>query len=301
MKEPDLEALESFRRFLVGERACSPHTVRAYAREVRELAESEEARRAGGLDRVDPLAARLYLARSYRTHRPSTRRRTLAALRAFFRFRLRLGAIERDPTEGLAGPRPEHRLPAPLGVGECERLIEARPGARRARVLALRDRAIFDLLYGTGLRVGELVALCVRDFDAGRREVRVWGKGGKERVVPVPGKALASLRGYLAERRGPGLFAQPLFLNSRGGRLSDRGVRKLLGRRLLEVGIARRASPHALRHSFATHLLDAGVDLRSVQELLGHARLSTTQRYTHVSAERLARIHREAHPRARRR
>jgi integrase/recombinase XerC len=180
-------------------------------------------------------------------------------------------------------------------------LIETRPGARRARVLALRDRAIFDLLYGTGLRVGELVALSVRDFDAGRREVRVWGKGGRERVVPVPGKALASLRGYLAARSGPGLFAQPLFLNSRGTRLSDRGVRKLLARRLLEVGIARRASPHALRHSFATHLLDAGVDLRSVQELLGHARLSTTQRYTHVSAERLARIHREAHPRARRR
>jgi integrase/recombinase XerC len=299
MKQADVEAVQSFHRYLVSERACSVHTVRAYTREVERLAGSAEAERAGGLDRLDPLGVRLYLARFHRTHKPSTRNRKLAALRAFFRFRVRTGAIPRDPTEGLPGPRPERRLPGPLGAEECERLIEVQPSGGRPELLALRDRAIFDVLYGTGLRVGELVGLSVRDFDADRREVRVRGKGDRERVVPVPGKAIRSLGAYLERRRRPGLLAEPLFLNARRGRLSERGVRKLLRRRLLEAGIGRHASPHALRHSYATHLLDADVDLRSIQELLGHARLSTTQRYTHVSTERLTRVYRQAHPRAR--
>jgi integrase/recombinase XerC len=298
MNERDLPALEAFRRYLASERACSPHTLRAYTREVERLADSDEGRRAGGLDRVDPFALRLYLARYHGTHKPSTRNRRLAALRAFFRFRLRTGAISVDPSEGLPGLRPEHRLPDPLATDECERLIESPPSSGRSELLALRDRAIFDLLYGTGLRVGELVSLSVRDFDPDRREVRVLGKGGRERVVPVPGKVVRSLNTYLARRHRPGLFGEPLVLNARGGRLSDRGVRKVLRRRLLESGIGRHASPHALRHSFATHLLDADVDLRSIQELLGHARLSTTQRYTHVSPERLTRVYRQAHPRA---
>ncbi len=300
MSAEDARAVEAFRRFLVGERAYSPHTVRAYTREVVQLAEGEEARRAGGLDRIDPLAVRLYLARFYRSHRASTRNRRLAALRAFFRFRVRTGVIRRDPTEGLPGPRAERRLPAPLAVEECERLVEAPAPDARSELLAMRDRAMFDLLYGTGLRVGELVQLCVRDLDPDRREVRVRGKGQKERVVPVPGQVATSVQEYLDRRRRPGLLAEPLFLNARGGRLTDRGVRKRLRQRLLEVGIERTASPHALRHSFATHLLDADVDLRSIQELLGHSRLSTTQRYTHVSAERLARVYRQAHPRAKR-
>jgi integrase/recombinase XerC len=294
----DREGIEAFGRFLGGERAYSPHTVRAYTREATRLSESEEGQRAGGIDRVDALALRLYLARSYRKNRPSTRNRRLAALRAYFRFRVRVGAIESDPTEGLPGPKAERNLPSPLAVGDCERLIESPPKEKRAERLALRDRALFDLLYGTGLRVGEVVGLSVRDIDPDRREVRVRGKGGKERVVPVPGKAMRSIGAYLDARRRPGLFGEPLFLNARGGRLSDRGVRKLLRERLLQAGIGRHASPHALRHSFATHLLDADVDLRSIQELLGHARLSTTQRYTHVSTERLARIYRESHPRA---
>jgi integrase/recombinase XerC len=273
--------------------------VRAYTREVERLAESAESQRAGGLDRLDPLAVRLYLSRFHRTHKPSTRNRRLAALRAFFRFRVLQGEIPRDPTEGLPGPRPERRLPGPLPAEECEKLIEAEPHRSRSELLALRDRAMFDLLYGTGLRVGELVGLSVRDFAPDRREVRVRGKGGRERVVPVPGKVVRSLRAYLAERQQSRLLSQPLFLNARGARLSERGVRKVLRLRLLEAGIGRHASPHALRHSYATHLLDADVDLRSIQELLGHARLSTTQRYTQVSAERLTRVYRQAHPRAR--
>ncbi len=298
MTPADRRAVAAFRRYLEAERGFSPHTVRAYAREVERLAEADECGPSGGLDALEPLAVRSYLAGFHRRHRPSTRNRRMAALRSFFRFRVRIRALARDPTEGLPGLKPERRLPAPLDAADCERLIEA-PTTRSDERLELRDRALFDVLYGTGLRVGEVVGLSVRDFDRERREVRVLGKGGKERVVPVPAQACESLVAYLDARRRPGVLGEPAFLNARGGRLSERGVRKILVRRLLELGIARRASPHTLRHSYATHLLDADVDLRTIQELLGHERLATTQRYTHVSAERLARVYRLAHPRAR--
>jgi integrase/recombinase XerC len=294
----DVSSLEDFRRHLGAERALSPHTVRAYVREVERLAQTPECREVGGLDRLEPLTVRLYLSGFHGVHRPSTRNRRLAALRCFFRFRVRGGARASDPTEGLPGPKAERRLPTPLAVEECARLIES-PTKRRSAELALRDRALFEVLYGTGLRVGELVSLRVRDFAQDRRELRVRGKGRKERVVPVPGRAFEALTGYLDLRERVGILGEPLFPNARGRGLTDRGVRVILRRRLLEAGIGRHASPHTLRHSYATHLLDADVDLRSIQELLGHERLSTTQRYTHVSAERLARVYRQAHPRAR--
>ncbi len=271
MTPAEAKALQEFRDWLAVERALSPHTLRAYAGEVARLAASRECRAAGGLDTVDALSLRLYLSGFHRAHKPSTRGRRLAALRCFFRFRVGSGARGTDPSEGLSGPKPERRLPQPLSPEECERLIE-QPDAHRDPRLALRDRALFDLLYGTGLRVGEAVALRVRE----------------------------SLRAWLEERERPGVLAEPLFTNARGGRLGERGVRAILRRRLLATGLARRATPHTLRHSFATHLLDADVDLRSIQELLGHERLATTQRYTRISAERLARVYRQAHPRARR-
>ena len=298
MSSAERRAIEAFRRHLEAERGFSVHTVRAYVREVERLALAEESAADGGLDALGPLALRSYLAGFHKRHKPSTRNRRLSALRSFFRFRVRSGARASDPSEGLPGPKPERRLPAPLAAEECERLIEG-PTTRRDPLLPGRDRALFDVLYGTGLRVGEAVGLDWRDFDGERRELRVLGKGQKERVVPVPAAACDSLLAYQAARRRPGMLAEPLFLNARGGRLSERGVRKILARRLLELGIARRASPHTLRHSYATHLLDADVDLRTIQELLGHERLATTQRYTHVSAERLARVYRLAHPRAR--
>lgn len=298
MTGADRAALAAFRAYLVSERGLSPHTVRAYLSEAERLARSDESRRAGGLDRVDALGVRSYLASFHGRHQPATRNRRLAALRAYFRFRVRTGQRESDPTEGLPGPRPERRLPTPLSPGDCEHLIEA-PSGRRSLRLQLRDRALFDLLYGTGLRVGELVRMNVRDLDRDRRELRVRGKGDKERIVPIPSRALSSLLEYLDLRERPGFLAEPLFVNGPGGRLGERGVRKVLRRRLLEIGLARPVTPHTLRHSYATHLLDADVDLRAIQELLGHERLSTTQRYTHVSAERLARVYRQAHPRAR--
>jgi integrase/recombinase XerC len=298
MIRADELALAAFERHLRSERNCSLHTLRAYGGEVRRLAEAPECARAGGLDRIDALALRSYLAGFHRTHRASTRNRRLAALRCFFRFRVKQRARGADPTDGLPGPRAERRIPRPLAAAECEQLIEVR-AAERDALLEARDRALLEVLYGGGLRVGEAVGLDVRDYDRHRRELRVRGKGDKERVVPLPGQAHASLDAYLALREGPGLFARPMFERARGGRLSDRWVREMLRRRLAGAGVLRGASPHTLRHSYATHLLDADVDLRSIQELLGHARLSTTQRYTQVSAERLARVYRQAHPRAR--
>ena len=298
MNAADETAVAEFRRYLGVERGLSPHTLRAYTREVERLAESPECARAGGLARLDALAVRSYLAGFHRVHKASTRNRRLAALRTFFRQRVRRGAMRADPTEGLPGLKAERRLPSPLSVEDCEKLIET-PAERRNPLLEVRDRALFDLLYGTGVRVGELVGADLADLDRGRAELRVRGKGDRERIVPVPGAALESLLGYLEIRPPREPLVRPLFLNARGGRLTDRGVRVILRRRLLEVGVGRPASPHTLRHSYATHLLDADVDLRAIQELLGHVRLSTTQRYTHVSAERLARVYRQAHPRAR--
>ncbi|MFI5314403.1 MAG: tyrosine recombinase XerC [Myxococcota bacterium] len=297
MTPDDQRAVSAFEQYLAAERGLSPHTLRAYLGEVRQLAASVECTRAGGLDRIDSLGVRAYLAGFHRVHKASTRNRRLAALRAFFRFRVKSGGRAADPTEGLPGPKRERRLPSPLSAEDCERLVES-DDAERAPALATRDRALFELLYGTGLRVGELATLRVRDWDRDRRELRVSGKGRKERIVPVPAAARAALETWLALRPREGLLAQPLFTNARGGALSDRGVRVILRRRMRVAGIARAASPHTLRHSYATHLLDADVDLRAIQELLGHERLSTTQRYTHVSAERLSRVYRAAHPRA---
>jgi integrase/recombinase XerC len=184
-----------------------------------------------------------------------------------------------------------------LSAEDCERLVET-DDPERAPTLLLRDQALFELLYGTGLRVGELAALRVRDWDRDRHELRVSGKGNKERIVPVPAAARAALGAWLDARDPAGLLAKPLFTNARGGALGERGVRVILRRRLRVAGIVRQASPHTLRHSYATHMLEADADLRAIQELLGHERLSTTQRYTQVSAEHLSRVYRSAHPRA---
>ena len=225
-----------------------------------------------------------------------------------------------DPTAILSAPKAARRLPKPLAVDDCEALIER--GAPltaegpRQRERALRDRALVELLYGAGLRVSELVALDVRDVDLRAREVRVWGKGGKERVVPLPAAAREAVAAYLDVRRRAGVLAEPLFTARRGRapssedaaesaeprpvtRLGVRDVRRLLRSRQLRASVADTVHPHRLRHSYATHLLDMGADLRAIQELLGHASLSTTQKYTAVSAEQLLRVYDAAHPRAR--
>ena len=302
--------LVGFGRHLRAERGLSDHTCRAYRADVEQLAAflGEEV----SPQDVTRESVRDWLASLHETRQATTRSRRLAGVRSFFRYLVREEHIGSDPTTGLPAPKSPRRPPQPLSVDDCWTLAEHEglnstdsetPARRRAR---LRDRAIVELLYGAGLRVGELVGLDVRDVDLRRGDVRVLGKGGKERVVPLPGEAREALVSWLDERRRPGVLSEPLFVSQRPRsdgswrRLGARDVRRILERRARAGGLFDRVHPHKLRHSYATHLLDMGADLREIQELLGHASLSTTQKYTDVSVEHLREVYDSAHPRARR-
>jgi integrase/recombinase XerC len=293
-------ALDGFERFLRAERNLSVHTRRAYASDVRRFAQH-----AGKpATRISADDVRGFLAERHGSRSAATLGRNLAALRCFFRFQVREGARSADPTAGIPAPRARAGLPRPLPVDDCQALLDAPGRVDEPSPADLRDAAMAELLYGAGLRVAELCALDVRDLDLHRGEVRVWGKGGKERVVPLPAATCRVLRAWLDHRSRPGVLAEPLFtaLRARRGeaprRLDPRDVRRRLGRRARQAGLVDRVHPHRLRHSYATHLLDMGADLRVIQELLGHASLSTTQKYTAVSAERLIDVYDRAHPRA---
>jgi integrase/recombinase XerC len=303
-------AIEAFGRHLRAERGLSEQTRRAYMADVQRLAGFLGAE--GGAASVTRDDVRDWLASLHGACSAATLGRRLAGVRAFFRFLQREGRVELDPTAGLPAPKQPRRAPRPLSVDDCWALAEhdgaatsrgeeETPARRRAR---LRDRALVELLYGAGLRVGELVALDVRDVDLHRGDVRVLGKGGKERIVPLPAAARAALAAWLEERRRPGVLAEPLFVSLRPRReaeprrLGARDVRRVLARRARDGGLHDRVHPHKLRHSYATHLLDMGADLREIQELLGHASLSTTQKYTAVSVEHLRQVYDGAHPRA---
>lgn len=332
------QSIASFQRFMIAERNLSPQTRRAYLSDVRQLAahvspavaevdededEDDDATRGAFSDTAKPPArvkardVRSWLARLHRGRKPSTLGRKLASVRAFFQYLVREGVIELDPTTGMTGPRQPGRLPRPLTVDDCDTLVRT-PGAPRtgaakwdrfAELQPLRDRALVEVLYGTGIRVSELAGLDVRDVDVVRGELRVLGKGRKERIVPLPSGSREAVTAWIAARETPGVLGQPLFIAlSRRGlaalrrgeptRLSDREVRRILRGRAVSAGIADHVHPHRLRHSYATHLLDMGADLREIQELLGHASLSTTQKYTAVSIEHLRQVYDEAHPRA---
>jgi integrase/recombinase XerC len=297
-------AIRGFLKHLQLDENCSPETVRAYASDLGEFAAVMEKELGAGRGaeprRVDRLAIRAFLAELHRRQvKRSTAARKLAAVRSFFRYLKRQGKIPENPTLGVSTPRQERRLPKQLSVEEMSHLLEM-PDDSTA--LGARDAAILEVLYATGVRVSELTALDFDDLDLSEGMMRVMGKGRKERLVPVGSKAVASLKVYLRRRAEleprPGSGKEALFLNFRGGRLNVRSVRRILNQALESAAIARKVSPHTLRHSFATHLLDAGADLRSIQELLGHASLSTTQRYTHVSTERLLKTYGKSHPRA---
>jgi integrase/recombinase XerC len=245
---------------------------------------------------ADPRRLRRYAAwLSGQGYAPSTVARRLASLRSFFRYQRRQGVVAADPSGGLRNPKQPKRLPKLLGVDDVIRLLDA---IETGTELGLRDRAMFETLYGGGLRVGELVGLNLDDLDEDRGLVRVRGKGRRERLSPIGKTALAWIVRWTAARRPERLDEPALFLNRYGKRLSSRSVGRLLEDHTLRVGLDPASSPHTLRHSFATHLLDRGADLRSVQELLGHRSLATTQIYTHVTRERLLEAYRGAHPHA---
>jgi len=287
----------AFLRHLERERNASPNTIRAYGDDVAQFAAHlrRELGREPRPEDADHLAIRGFLAELHRRglSRSSAARR-LAGLRTFFRYLCREGRIETNPARILATPRRDRRIPSVLDESQVRVLLDM-PGEG---LEATRGRAILELLYATGMRCAELVSRDVGEVDLGARMVRVRGKGGKERVVLFGRLAQGTLREWLSERRRLRPRTDALFLNARGGRLTDRSVRALVARRVTQVALARRCSPHTLRHSFATHLLTRGADLRAIQELLGHASLSTTQRYTHVDTRHLIEVYRKAHPRA---
>jgi integrase/recombinase XerC len=291
--------IDRFEKHLADERNVSPHTIRAYLQDLREFDTflHDELNWSGTdlAQRVDKFVLRRYLALLHKRNAKSTIGRKLAALRSFFRYLMREGVLSANPGEAVATPRKEKYLPKTLSIDEAFGLMEA---PAESGLLPLRDRAIVETLYSCGLRVGELTALNVGSIDLTQGLVRVVGKGRKERIVPVGSKAREALADYLAER-GAVADADPLFLNHRGRRLTARSVERNLKGQLLKAHILKDISPHALRHSFATHLLDGGADLRAIQELLGHASLSTTQKYTQVSVDHLLSVYDQAHPRSR--
>ena len=290
------EQIAAFCTYLETERNCSPHTVAAYGRDLKQLAEfvgREKGEGAQACD-VDHLLLRRYLALLGKRARKSSIGRKLAAIRTFFRFLLRRGIIAKNPAELIATPKREQRLPFHLDIDQATTLVEAPADDQRH---ALRDRAILELLYSSGLRVSELTGLDIGDLDLAGGMVRVLGKGGKERIVPVGSRAVEAIRAYLI-LRGELAGSGPLFLNTRGERINRRSVGRIVDAHVLRIAAFKRISPHVLRHTFATHLLEGGADLRAIQELLGHASLSTTQKYTHVGIDRLMEVYDKAHPKA---
>ena len=286
-------ALEEFAQHLAQVERASAHTQRAYLSDLGQLA-GFLGERGSTLDSASRDDLRAFLAARFGSNSPATLARKQAALRAFYEHRVRMGHLADSPARRLMFPRRRVSLPNVVPVDDCFALLEA-PSARTAA--GLRDRCALELLYGAGLRVSELVGLDLGDLQDG--VLRVRGKGDKQREVPLVAKASRALQAWL-ERRGELKPKGPaLLLNRRGGRLTARSVARHLSRYARIAGARRHVHPHALRHSFATHLLDMGADLRGIQELLGHASLSTTQRYTHVSAERLLQVYEDAHPRAR--
>jgi integrase/recombinase XerC len=293
-----LEAVTAFGRYLRGERDVSPHTLRAYEGDLRDLCQYAADVGVQKADELDVNVLRAWLARQHANglSRATLARRTAAA-RAFTAHLYRRGLIGRDPGRLLGTPKRHRDLPHVLDQDAASRLLD---DTDAEGPLGLRDQAVLEVLYGTGVRVGELCGLDIDDLDTGRGTVRVLGKGSKERTVPVGEPAARAVATWLGagrpavanESSGPALF-----LGVRGGRLHPNTARRIVHTRIAEAGDVPDVGPHGLRHSAATHLLEGGADLRSVQEILGHASLQTTQIYTHVTPERLKQVHRQAHPR----
>ena len=301
--------IQQFIHYLSLEKNASPHTCRCYRKDLEGF---EDFLRSSGMylnpagvveiKRVDRLAIRKYLSFLHRKNKKSSIARKISTLRSFFKYLIREQVISSNPAKSVSTPKVEKTLPTTLTVDEAFRLMESPQSLPEkpsdvSKENRLRDRAILELLYSSGLRVSELVGLNLNQLDSDLGIARVMGKGRKERIVPVGAKAIEALKAYLEDR---GVFRgeDPIFVNSFGGRLTTRSVGRLIKKYTRHSGIFRKVSPHSLRHTFATHLLDAGADIREIQEMLGHSSLSTTQRYTHVSMGKLMEVYDKAHPRS---
>ena len=303
LSEAFARAVGDYERHLVSERNLSAHTVRAYLGDIESLLGHAQRLGCHRLDELDLRALRSWLANQQtRGKARTTVARRATAARVFTAWLARTGRVVVDPGASLGSPKAHQPLPAVLRADEARDLLEAAAQlADDGSPIGLRDVAMLELLYATGVRVGELVGLDIDDVDDDRQVVRVFGKGSKERSVPYGHPAARALARWLDHGRAslaaPGSGAA-LFLGARGGRIDQRAVRELVHRRIAEVPGAPDLGPHGLRHTAATHLLEGGADLRSVQELLGHASLATTQLYTHVTTDRLRKAYLQAHPRA---
>ncbi|HHW98447.1 MAG TPA: tyrosine recombinase XerC [Firmicutes bacterium] len=293
------EMLDRFLRYQRVEKNASVHTINNYQRDILQFIEflCDDVIESTEVDKND---LRRFLAHLQQSgYARSSIARKLSALRSFFRFLVMEGWCAHSPLEQVSTPKQRRQLPDFLYVDECFSLLQAPDDS----ALGKRDRAILETLYAAGIRVSELVGMSLHDVDFRQGYLRVLGKGSKERIVPLGRPACQAIERYVKEARP--LLVKPghtkenaLFLNKAGGRLSDRSVRRLVDKYVQQVALRRQVSPHTLRHSFATHMLENGADLRSVQELLGHANVSTTQLYTHVTRERLKTVYKETHPRA---
>ena len=307
---PTHEAIKTFIEVLLAEKGYSTNTARAYSRDLKAFfgfvaAAGDDANRhltAGGdlapIRAVDPLTIRKYLGHLHKHNKKSTIARKLSALRSFYRYLLKQGIVQENPTDMILTPKQEHPIPQYLSVDDMFQLLDS---IQTGDIFGLRNRAIFETFYSCGLRVSEVAGLDVFDVDANAGLIRVFGKGSKERIVPIGQKALNAISAYrqrLALETGIAAAADgAMFLNKYNRRLSTRSIARILDKIVRDCSLLVPVSPHVLRHTFATHMLDAGADLRAVQELLGHKSLSTTQKYTHVSIDRLMETYDKAHPR----
>jgi len=295
--------IKQFEQYLQVEKNASEHTCRNYLLDVREFDSfitQKASSSVSGVEQISNLTIRGYMGQLAKNNKKSSQARKLSALRTFFRFLIKQGVIIDNPASVVRTPKQDKYLPQHLTVDEAFALLDSVPASDPAHA---RDRAILEVLYSTGIRVSELVGLNRNDLELNLGIIKVCGKGRKERIVPIGKKAIAALNHYLQKSESLLPEAQrgniPVFLNSRSGRLTARSVGRLIDKYVRHCGLQRNISPHSIRHSFATHLLNAGADLRAIQELLGHVNLSTTQRYTHLNIDKLMEVYDRAHPRSR--
>jgi integrase/recombinase XerC len=297
---PDtLEWLPRFFSHLASERRLSPHTDANYRRDLERFVAYCDEQGVEAWSRLDSQHVRMFAAAEFRRgSSPRTIQRRLSALRTFFNFLMREGVLRANPGRDVQAPKAKRRLPQTIDVDQMERLLTFRAD----ETLSVRDKAIMELFYSSGLRLSELVGLDLHDLDLADRTVRVLGKGQKSRIVPVGTHAVAALSQWLRERTGlAGIGETAVFVGQNGARLGPRAVQKRIAAWAKQQGLGVHVHPHMFRHSFATHLLESSQDLRGVQELLGHANISTTQVYTHLDFQHLAKIYDQSHPRARKR